>query len=70
AEARTAARVAALRGGEAYRSVTESAIQLFGGMEYTWEHDAHLYYRRAWSAERLTGGPHAQRAAIGDIPGS
>jgi alkylation response protein AidB-like acyl-CoA dehydrogenase len=69
AEARTAVRVAALRGGEAYRGATESATQLFGGMGFTWEHDAHLYYRRAWSAERLTGGPHAQRAAIGDVAG-
>jgi alkylation response protein AidB-like acyl-CoA dehydrogenase len=59
-----AARVAALRAGEAYRGVTESATHLFGGIGFTWEHDAHLYYRRAWSAERLAGGPHAHRAAI------
>jgi len=49
AEARAAARDAALRGGEAYRGVTESATRLFGGNGFTWEHDAHLYYRRAWS---------------------
>jgi alkylation response protein AidB-like acyl-CoA dehydrogenase len=66
-EARMAARVAALRAGEAYRGVTESAIHLFGGIGFTWEHDAHLYYRRAWSAERLAGGPHAHRSAIADI---
>ena len=36
----------------AYRRATASAVDLFG--EVTWEHDAHLYYRRAWSAERLT----------------
>jgi alkylation response protein AidB-like acyl-CoA dehydrogenase len=64
ADAPIAARVAALRAGEAYRAVTESATHLFGGIGFTWEHDAHLYYRRAWSAERLTGGPHAHRAAI------
>jgi alkylation response protein AidB-like acyl-CoA dehydrogenase len=69
AEAPMAARVAALRAGEAYRGVTESAIHLFGGIGFTWEHDAHLYYRRAWSAERLAGGPHAHRAAIADIAG-
>jgi alkylation response protein AidB-like acyl-CoA dehydrogenase len=69
ADARMAARVAALRGGEAYRGVTETAIHLFGGIGFTWEHDAHLYYRRAWSAERLAGGPHAHRAAIADIAG-
>jgi alkylation response protein AidB-like acyl-CoA dehydrogenase len=69
ADAPMAARVAALRAGEAYRGVTESAIHLFGGIGFTWEHDAHLYYRRAWSAERLAGGPHAHRAAIADIAG-
>ncbi len=63
-EAPMAARVAALRAGEAYRGVTESATHLFGGIGFTWEHDAHLYYRRAWSAERLAGGPYAHRAAI------
>jgi alkylation response protein AidB-like acyl-CoA dehydrogenase len=69
AEARMAARVAVLQAGEAYRGVTESAIQLFGGVGFTWEHDAHLYYRRAWSADRLAGGPHAYRAAITGITG-
>jgi alkylation response protein AidB-like acyl-CoA dehydrogenase len=66
-DARKAVRVAALRGGEAYRGATETATHLFGSIGFTWEQDAHLYYRRAWSAERLTGGPHAQRAAIADI---
>jgi len=44
--------------------VTESAIHLFGGNGLSWEHDVHLYYRRAWSAERLAGGPQAHRDAI------
>ena len=69
AGAPVAAHVAALRAGEAYRAVTESAIHLFGGAGLTSEHDAHLYYRRAWSAERLAGGPQAHRAAISDLTG-
>jgi len=64
AEAPKAAHVAALGAGEAYRAVTESAIHLFGGNGLSWEHDVHLYYRRAWSAERLAGGPQAHRDAI------
>ena len=68
-EAPVAAHVAALRAGEAYRAVTESATKLFGGVGVSWEHDAHLYYRRAWSAERLSGGPQAHRAAIIDLHG-
>jgi len=66
AEAPVAAHVAALQAGEAYRAVTESAIHLFGEAGFTSEHDAHLYYRRAWSAERLAGGPQAHRAVISD----
>jgi alkylation response protein AidB-like acyl-CoA dehydrogenase len=66
-EAPMAARVAALRAGEAYRDVTEAAIHLFGGIGFIWEHDAHLHYRRAWSTERLAGGPQAHRAAIADL---
>jgi hypothetical protein len=42
--------------------VTEAAIHLF-----TREHDAYLYYRRAWSAERLSGGPQAHRAALATL---
>jgi alkylation response protein AidB-like acyl-CoA dehydrogenase len=66
AEAPTAARVAALCAGQAYRTVTETASHLFGGVGSTWERDAQLYYRRAWSAERLAGGPQAHRAALAD----
>jgi len=69
AEAPKAAHVAALRAGEAYRAVTESATHLFGGNGLNWEHDVHLYYRRAWSAERLAGGPQAHRAAISGLGG-
>jgi alkylation response protein AidB-like acyl-CoA dehydrogenase len=70
AEAPKAAHAAALRAGEAYRAATESASHLFGGNGVNWEHDVHLYYRRAWSAERLAGGPQAHRAAISDPGGS
>jgi alkylation response protein AidB-like acyl-CoA dehydrogenase len=66
AEAMTAARAAALRAGQAYRTVTEAATRLFGGVGSSWEQDTQLYYRRAWSAERLSGGPQAHRAALGD----
>ena len=68
-EAPMAAHTAALRAGEAYRAVTELAIHLFGGIGFTREHDAQLYYRRAWSAERLAGGPQAHRAVLSDLDG-
>jgi alkylation response protein AidB-like acyl-CoA dehydrogenase len=70
AEAPKAAHAAALRAGEAFRAATESAIGLFGGNGLSWEHEAHLYYRRAWSAERLAGGPQAHRTAISGLDDS
>jgi alkylation response protein AidB-like acyl-CoA dehydrogenase len=60
-DAQKAARVAALRAGESYRRAAEAAIGLLGD---TREHDAQLHYRRAWSAERLAGGPQAHRDAL------
>ena len=55
AEAPVTARAAALQAGQAYREVTEAVIRLLGGSGPAREHDALLYYRRAWSAERLSG---------------
>jgi hypothetical protein len=34
---------------EAFVTVTGESIQLFGGIGFTWEHDAHLYFKRAWT---------------------
>jgi alkylation response protein AidB-like acyl-CoA dehydrogenase len=36
-------------------SCTHECIQVLGGIGYTWEHDAHLYYRRALSLRALAG---------------
>jgi len=69
ADAEVATKVAVLRAGEAYRHAAEAAIHVLGGIGFTWEHDAHLYYRRAWSAQQLSGGARAQRSAIADLAG-
>ena len=39
--------LAAFWTAERMRGVPEGAIQVFGGIGYTWEHDAHLYLRKA-----------------------
>jgi alkylation response protein AidB-like acyl-CoA dehydrogenase len=67
ADAPKAAHAAALRAGEAYRSVIEAAIHLFGGVGFAQADDLQLYYRRAWSADRLAGGPQAHRTAIAEL---
>jgi alkylation response protein AidB-like acyl-CoA dehydrogenase len=44
--------------------VVETLVQTLGGIGYTWEHPAHLYLRRAKSAEQLNGDGVAQRAVL------
>ena len=41
-------------------------IQLHGGIGFTWEHDAHLFFKRAQSAKTLLGSPteHRERVAL------
>ena len=34
-------------GSDAYNALAAESIQLHGGVGFTWEHDAHLYFRRA-----------------------
>ncbi len=42
----------------------KDAIQVLGGIGFTWEHDAHLYLRRAASVRALTGDTAAFRRAV------
>jgi alkylation response protein AidB-like acyl-CoA dehydrogenase len=46
---------------EAYSRAAAENIQIHGGIGFTWEHDAHLYYRRAKSAEAMLGTPAEHR---------
>jgi alkylation response protein AidB-like acyl-CoA dehydrogenase len=41
--------------GEALHRVTADAIQVLGGIGFTWEHDAHLYLKRAMSMQHSYG---------------
>jgi alkylation response protein AidB-like acyl-CoA dehydrogenase len=61
-----AAAVAQAWCGEAYVSVAAECVQFHGGMGFTWEHDAHLYFRRAQSDAVLLGGAahHRERLAV------
>ncbi|WP_369778529.1 acyl-CoA dehydrogenase family protein [Streptomyces sp. R33] len=47
---------------EALRVTSGEAIQLHGGIGFTWEHDAHLYFKRAAADELLFGPVHRLRA--------
>ena len=47
----------------AWHAAAES-IQLHGGIGFTWEHDAHLYFKRAVTTRLLLGEPHEQRRLV------
>ncbi len=49
---------------EAYFSSAGENIQIHGGIGFTWEHDAHLYFKRAKSSELLFGDPSHHREKI------
>ncbi|MFE5890574.1 acyl-CoA dehydrogenase family protein [Streptomyces sp. NPDC056462] len=47
---------------EALRVASAEGIQLHGGIGFTWEHEAHLYFKRAAGDELLFGPVHRLRA--------
>jgi alkylation response protein AidB-like acyl-CoA dehydrogenase len=46
-------------------TVGDTAIQVFGGIGYTWEHDAHLYLKRLLSWSTFLGGPDRYLTELG-----
>jgi alkylation response protein AidB-like acyl-CoA dehydrogenase len=51
---------------EAYFFCAAENIQIHGGIGFTWEHDAHLYFKRAKSSELLFGDPAYHRSRLAD----
>lgn len=51
------ATVARIKASEALSAVSGDSIQLHGGIAITWEHDAHLYFKRAHGSALLLGTP-------------
>ena len=49
---------------EAYFNATAENIQIHGGIGFTWEHPAHLYFKRAKSSELLFGDPTYHRELL------
>jgi alkylation response protein AidB-like acyl-CoA dehydrogenase len=65
AEAPLAASMAKAYVSDAYRKVAGAGIQLHGGIGFTWEHDLHLYFKRAKGSEFAFGDAtyHRERVA-------
>jgi alkylation response protein AidB-like acyl-CoA dehydrogenase len=68
-ELAVAAPLASSIASEAYIWVAGENIQVHGGIGFTWEHDAHLYLKRAKSSSLLSGGPRHQRDQLGRAVG-
>jgi alkylation response protein AidB-like acyl-CoA dehydrogenase len=58
---------AAAIAGEACSRVAGTALQLHGGMGFTWEHDLHLYLRRIKTGELLGGTPRHHYARLMEL---
>jgi len=69
AELPVAAALAGSYCSEAFTHAAKENIQIHGGIGYTWEHDAHLYLKRAKSSELLFGTPVRHRARLADLVG-
>ena len=59
-----AAAMAKAAASDAGRSVTGAAIQLHGGIGFTWEADVHWLYKRALMDAQLLGGGKVHRARL------
>ncbi|WP_225097848.1 acyl-CoA dehydrogenase family protein [Streptomyces sp. CoH27] len=62
-------RLALAQALEALRLAAGEGIQLHGGIGFTWEHDAHLYFKRAAGDELLFGPPHRLRDRAAETAG-
>ncbi len=64
----TAAVAGALAPDAALRCAND-CIQVLGGIGFTWEHDAHLYLKRALSVQALIGQPSWWRRRVAELAG-
>ena len=68
-DAPLAAALAYVYCSQAFTHAAKECIQIHGGIGYTWEHDAHLYLRRAKSSQLLFGPPARQRTRLAELAG-
>jgi alkylation response protein AidB-like acyl-CoA dehydrogenase len=59
--------VAKAKASDAAVAATAAMIQYHGGIGYTWEHEAHLFYKRAKRLAGQYGDADAQRARIATL---
>jgi alkylation response protein AidB-like acyl-CoA dehydrogenase len=64
-----AASVARVLLADAYAEAAVDTVHLHGGIGFTWEHDAHLYYKNGLSNKVLLGAPGEQLDRLADSLG-
>jgi alkylation response protein AidB-like acyl-CoA dehydrogenase len=62
-----AAAMAKAWASDAAKATTAAAIQLHGGIGFTWEADVHWLFKRAQVGSRFLGGGGAHRAAVASL---
>lgn len=62
-----AASVAKLVASEAFTHVALDNMRVHGGVGFTWEHDAHLYVRRAKASSLMFGEPDHHALRLGEL---
>jgi len=67
AEAHLAACMAKAYCSDAYRIVSGEGIQIHGGIGFTWEHDMHLYFKRAKGSEVTFGDATWNRELVAQV---
>jgi hypothetical protein len=66
-DAARAAHVAKAAAGVAARRAAKDAVQIHGGIGFTWEHDLHLFIRRAYTSEFLAGSSKWHHDRLGEM---
>ena len=64
-----AASMAKAAAGDCQRLLAQEGIQSLGGIGYTWEHDMHLYVKRAKTGDALFGTASTHRARVAELLG-
>lgn len=62
-----AASIAQATASAAFAKIAADTIQVHGGIGFTWEHQAHLYFKRATTDAALLGSAEAHRSRVADL---
>jgi alkylation response protein AidB-like acyl-CoA dehydrogenase len=68
-ELEMAASMALAHCSEVFARAAGDNVQIHGGVGFTWEHDAHLFLKRAKSSQYLLGSPSRHREVVADLMG-